>query len=850
MCLITTETFAQTALYGEVYDEYGETLPGATIVLTNTEFVTATDAYGFFIIRDIPSGAYEIEISYVGKKFLKEKLTIDGRTEVEYELQEDVLIGETVTISSTRIGNNMPFTHSDLNKEEIEKNNLGQDLPFLLRNLPSTVVSSDAGAGFGYTGIRVRGSDATRTNVVINDIPLNDSESQGTFWVNLPDFASSTNSIQLQRGVGASSNGAGAFGATINLDTKGYATDPAVIVDNSFGSFNTRRHALKLQTGLLKDHWSFEGRFSLIKSDGFIDRSNSDLKSAYFSGGYYAEKTSVQAIGFTGKEITNQAWNGVPESRISGDEEALLAHYNNNIGTLYNTTEDSVNLFSSDRRYNYYLYDNEIDDYKQDHYQLHWNQQINNDLNFSLSLHYTKGQGFFEQFRFRDDFSDYGLENVPISMISATKDLAELFVENPPVANPDAVAEIVGFEFNETLMDTLALIDISVQSTDLVRRRWLDNDFYGSVLSLNYDLNAVDLTFGAAYHQYDGAHFGEIIWAKYASTVNPGDRYYEGQSDKTDFNIFGRGLYALNDKINLFADLQFRSIDYQTAGVDNDLVAYDVDENFSFFNPKVGFNFLSSSQEEIYASFAVANKEPNRSDFIDALDNAVPRHETLYNIEAGYKRNYSNYSFEANLYYMLYSDQLVPTGALNDVGAVLRTNVEDSYRAGIELQTNYRFTDKISMGLFGTFSQNKIKNFESILYDYTDGFEVISTTLEDTDIAFSPSVVAGGSLDVKVAEGLSATLYGKYVGDQFLDNTSDESRMLEDYFVSDLLIRYQIKTKFTEGISISLKVNNILDLEYAANGYTYSYIFGDLITENFLFPQAGINFLAGLKVEF
>lgn len=850
LLLFTSEAYGQSALIGEVYDEYGETLPGATIVLTDTNIVTATDAYGFFILRDIPTGNYEIEISYVGKKFLKEKITINGRTEVEYILRDDVMIGETITVSSTRIGSNMPFTYSNLNKEEIEKNNLGQDLPFLLKNLPSTVVSSDAGAGVGYTGIRVRGSDATRTNVVINDIPLNDSESQGTFWVNLPDFASSTNSIQLQRGVGASSNGAGAFGATINLDTKGYSADPFVVLDNSFGSFNTRRHSLKLNTGLLKDHWSFEGRFSLIDSDGYIDRSNADLKSAYFSGGYYAEKTSIQAIGFTGKEITNQAWNGVPEAKVNEDDDALLDHYNNNVGSLYNTIEDSINLFSSDRRYNYYLYDNEIDDYKQDHYQLHWNQQVNNQLNFKLSLHYTKGRGFFEQFKYKDELSDYGLEDIPLNMIATSRDLAQAFIDSPPGSNPDAVAEIVGFEYSEFLMDTLALIDISIKNTNLVRRRWLDNDFYGSVLSLNYDLDDVELTFGAAYHQYDGSHFGEIIWAKYSSTLNPGDRYYEGESDKTDFNIFGRGIYALNEKVNVFADLQFRNVDYQTAGIDNDLVSYDVDESFSFFNPKLGFNFLSSSQDEIYASFAVANKEPNRSDFIDALENAQPRHETLYDIEAGYKRNYSNYTFEANLYYMLYKDQLVPTGALNDVGAVLRTNVDDSYRAGIELQSNYRFTDKISLGLFGTFSQNKIRNFESILYDYTDGFEVVNTEHKDTDIAFSPSVVAGGMFNYQVVKGLEATLFGKYVGEQFLDNTSNDTRKLDDYFVSDLLIRYQFKSKYTEGISLSLKVNNIFDLAYSANGYTYSYIFGDLITENFLFPQAGINFLAGIKVEF
>ena len=847
--------FSQGAILGEVYDEDGESLPGATVLLKGTDFVTATDAYGFFIIKDIPEGEHTIEITYVGKKFYREKVFVSGRESMEFTLIEEAIYGEAVVVSSTRIGEKMPFTYSNISKEEIEKHNLGQDMPFLLRYTPSTVVTSDAGAGFGYTGIRIRGSDATRTNVVINDIPLNDSESQGTFWVDLPDFASSTNSIQIQRGVGTSTNGAGAFGATVSLDTKGYEEEASVSFDNVLGSFNTRKHTLNLNSGLLKGHWSFNGRFSLIKSDGYIDRASSDLRSMYLSGGYFDNNTSIQGIAFIGEERTFQSWFGTPEARVNGDLEALEEHYNNNIGVLYHTEEDRENLFNSDRRYNYYLYENEVDNYRQDHYQLHINRLLGDGWNLNLSGHYTKGFGFFEQFRRDDSFTDYGLPNIELADIGVPIDLLESALENPPLIDqPDASAELTGFSTSPS-GDSLALLNIAIRETDLVRRRWLDNDFYGGVFSLYKDFEFGKITLGGSHHIYDGGHFGEIIWSQYASGASLGDRYYEGTARKNDSNIYLKGIINVNDKLSLYGDVQYRLIDYVTNGVDNDLVNYNINEQFNFFNPKVGFNYFLTNRDEFYASFAIANKEPNRSDFIDALDGASPKHETLDDIEVGYKRKSDKYFFDANLYYMLYNNQLVPTGALNDVGAVLRTNVDDSFRAGIELQSMYKITEQFQLGAYATFSQNKILAFDEISYDYTNGFEVLEIPHEGTDIAFSPNVIAGGNVTFipfsnEQGQHLELSLLGKHVGDQFLDNTSNDDRKLDGYFVSDLLIRYEFAPKFFERAALSLKVNNVFDARYSNNGYTYSFIFGDLITENFLYPQAGINFLAGLKLDF
>ncbi len=798
---------AQSLLTGIVSNTAGESLPGALVELLDMDKSTTTDAYGFFKIRGLAHGTHQIKVSYIGYKTYEESFEMNENTSLEIVIIEDIAVLQTVEVNSLRVEEEAPFSFVNIDKETLRKNNLGQDIPYLLRNTPSVVATSDAGAGVGYTGIRVRGSDATRTNVVINDIPLNDSESQGTFWVNLPDLASSTNSIQIQRGVGASTNGAGAFGATVNVDTKGYDADPFVELSNTYGSFNTRKHTLNLNSGLLKNKMVLEGRLSLINSDGYIDRASSDLKSAYLSAGYFLDNFSIQGVAMLGKEITYQSWYGSPESLVNGDNAALGAHYNNNVGSLYNTVEDSINLFSSGRRFNYYQYGNQVDDYSQNHYQVHINNQLQNGVSTQVAFHYTQGKGFFEEFKFNEDFEDYGLSN--------------------PILSGDTIT-----------------------SSNLVRRRWLDNDFYGAVASLSFDNKFIDLKMGGAFHRYEGDHFGRIIETDIGEVDFIGANYYFGESIKDDANIYAQVGYDITKSFNAFLDLQFRTIAYTTSGTDNDLVNYDIDENFSFFNPKLGLTYKLEKNQLLYTSLGVANKEPSRSDFIDALDNAKPEHETLYNLELGYKKLAGDFTINTNLYYMLYENQLIPTGELNDVGSAVRTNVADSYRVGLEIDGVYKFSDKFYIGANAAFSQNKIENFEEIIYDYTNGFEIITNIFTDTDIAFSPNIVAGLQLVAAPIKDFEIGLYPKFVGKQFLDNTSNDAKSLDSYLVTDLLGRYDIRTDKLKELSLSLKVNNLFNALYSANGYTYSYVFGDLITENFLYPQAGINFLAGLTIKF
>jgi len=798
---------AQSQLTGTIFSETGDPLPGATIEVVDLNIATTTDAYGFFRVPNLTEGRYTLRVNYIGYALYEEKFEMGVNTSLDIELKEDVAMLAAVEVNSLRLEQKDPFSFSNLNKDDIKRNNFGQDVPYLLRNIPSVVATSDAGAGIGYTGVRVRGSDATRTNVVINDVPLNDSESQATFWVNLPDLASSTNSIQLQRGVGASTNGAGAFGATLGIETKGYEEDAYIELINTFGSFDTRRHTLNLNSGKLDNNLVFEGRLSLIKSDGYIDRATSDLKSGYFSAGYFGDDFSVQGIAMLGSEVTYQSWYGSPESRVDGDLEELQNHYNRNVGSLYLTVEDSLNLFNSDCRYNYYLYENQVDDYNQNHFQVHFNKQMKSNVSTQLVLHYTKGSGFFEEFRFQNSFSDFGFED--------------------PVVN----GETISF-------------------SNLVRRRWLDNDFYGAVASVNFGISDAEFKIGGAFHRYEGDHFGEIIDSDVAEFDFIGDNYYFGESTKDDGNIYAKVNYELNDNLEVYGDLQLRYIDYKTKGTDNDLVNYDIDERFAFFNPKLGLTYTLSENQILYTSFGVANKEPSRSDFIDALTNEAPTHETLYDVEAGYKKLVGDFTLNANVYYMIYNNQLIPTGELNDVGSVIRMNVEDSYRAGIEFDGTYKISSKFYLGFNAAFSQNKIKDFDEVVYDYTNGFEILFNNFTDTDIAFSPNVVAGLQLVALPTKGLEVGLYPKYVGRQFLDNTSNINRSIDDYLVTDLIASYQLNIKKLKEVSLNLKVNNLFDVKYSANGYTYNYIFEDLVVENFLYPQAGINFLAGLTIRF
>lgn len=804
--LLSFSAFAQFSVRGIVRDENSKrALSSATIQVMESNRFAITDEFGRFRIDKLPPGNYSLLVKFLGYEDLTESIVVSDDVDVDLTMKESTTITDEVVVTATRATDKTPTTNSNINKRTLQKQNFGQDLPFLLNWTPSVVTTSDAGAGIGYTGIRIRGSDATRINVTINGIPYNDSESLGTFWVDIPDIASSSQSVQIQRGVGSSTNGAGAFGATINLQTNTRNDLPYAELSTGGGSFGTFRNTLSAGTGLLNNHWIIDGRVSKIISDGFIDRASSDLQSYYFSGGYYSNKMIIKAIAFGGKERTYQAWYGVPESRLNNDAEAMLITAMNE---GWNEEQTNNLLNSGSRTFNPYLYKNQVDNYQQDHYQLHFSQQFSKSITFNTSLHYTPGKGYYEEYRYDDDIANYGLPDV-----------------------------VVGDEV--------------ISSTDLIRRRWLDNDFYGFTYSLNYDKEKVNAVLGGAWNRYVGDHYGEILWS--AVAIAPHEyQYYFNDGDKRDFNIFLKTNYQLSERLNAYVDLQYRKIQYQTSGVENKQNAIDVDVEYNFFNPKIGATYLLDDNQNLYLSYSIANREPVRDDFTDNPGN-TPKHETLHDVEVGYRKVSDRITLSVNYFLMNYKNQLVLTGALNDVGASVRTNVDNSYRMGIETELLVKLNEHLTWNANLTLSENKIQNFTEILYDYGvnwDDFIVVENKYEDTDISFSPQVVAGSGLTYAPFSGGEITLLTKYVGQQYLDNTSNNDRSIDSYLVNDLRLAYTIYPSFVKSLSLSLLVNNILDEKIESNGYTWGYIGGgDAYRENYYYPQAGTNFLGMVTIR-
>ncbi len=687
---------------------------------------------------------------------------------------------DEVFVSAIRVNKTTPVTFSNLKKEEFASRNLGQDIPILMNFLPGVVTTSDAGAGVGYTGIRVRGSDNTRVNVTINGIPYNDSESHGTFWVNMPDFASSTESLQLQRGVGTSTNGSGAFGASLNLLTDAVADEAFAQISSSVGSFKTLRNNIKFSTGLLNDHIEISGRLSRITSDGYVDRASSDLDSYFLQAAYTDEKTQIKALLFGGHEVTYQSWNGIDATRL-----------------VENRTYNSAGAYTDENGKDQF-YDNEVDDYKQNHAQFLWNQQLSDTWSTNVALHFTKGSGYFEQYKEEQDFSDLGFQ--------------------PIVVNTD-----------------------SINTTDLIRRRWLDNKFYGTVFSANYHKEKLDIILGGGFNKYEGSHFGEIIWVRYAADSEIRDRYYDDDSNKTDFNIYGKANYSLNSKWSLFADLQYRTVGYTANGDDTGLV----DDTFNFFNPKAGLVFDLNANNNFYFSYAVANREPNRNDY----ESGNPKSEKLNDFELGWRYVSNAFQLNANAYYMRYKDQLVLTGQLNDVGAPLRANVGDSYRAGIELDANIFLGEKWQIQPNVAISSNKNLEF----FFERDG---VLRDLGNTNIAYSPNVVIGNRLAFSPVKNLQISALSKYVGEQYMGNIDSDNSVLEAYSQTDFNIQYVLNFKSViKSITLSGLVNNIFDEDVVSNGYFYTYdddSSGSVQTFEGAgyYPQAGTNFLLGATVRF
>ncbi|MBX2900218.1 MAG: TonB-dependent receptor [Cyclobacteriaceae bacterium] len=795
---------AQT-IRGRIVDGRTQTpLAGATVQLKSPPRYAVTDQLGFFTLPSLPAGEYEAEVRFVGYQTLITPLVTDEANRV-IQLQEAVQLTDQVIVSATRAVESGPTVASTIQKAALQKQNYGQDLPFVLNWTPSLVSTSDAGAGVGYTGLRIRGSDATRINVTINGIPVNDSESQGVFWVNTPDLTSSLQSVQVQRGVGTSTNGAGAFGASVNLQTTTRNDAAYADVVNSVGSFNTLRNTVAVGTGLLNNKFVVDGRLSRISSDGYIDRASSDLKSYYLSGAYYANKTILKAIAFGGKEITYQSWYGVPESRLKNDADAMLETA---ASEGWNQVQTD-NLLRAGRTFNLYTYANQVDNYQQDHYQFHVSHRAGNKITLQGALHYTKGKGFYEEFRTDNDFEDYGLPEV-----------------------------VLGGQ--------------TISSTDLIRRRWLDNDFYGVTYSINYDAERFNSVLGGAWNNYVGDHFGQIIWAQ-VSDVPKDYQYYFNRGTKKDFTIYWKNSVAFTEQLAGFVDLQYRNIDYQASGKENKQFDFAVGKRFNFFNPKLGLTYTVNSQNQFYSSYAVGNREPVRDDFIDAMAGTTPRHEHLGDLEAGWRFRRTNFNLTVNYYYMDYKNQLVPTGRVNDVGALIRTNVARSFRSGVEVEGLWKVGRTLSWMANLTLSKNKITTFNEIIYDYGENFDEyneVTITHRATDIAFSPAVIAGSALQFTPKPGWEVSLLTKYVGRQFLDNTTNNNRRIDAYFINDLRVGYTWHPKGVREVSLSGLLNNVLDVQYVSNGYTWGYLGG--LTEyrqNYYYPQAGRNYMLMLALR-
>ena len=699
-----------------------------------------------------------------------------------------------ITVTATAARENTPVTYLNLDAEDLARVNLGQDAPYLLKWTPSVVVNSDAGTGIGYTGIWIRGSDPTRTNITINGIPYNDSESQGVFWVNLPDFSSSADGVQIQRGVGTSVNGAGAFGATIAFNTNEVALEPELSLDGSLGSFGTRRGVVRYTSGLLESGLSVEARYSQVHSDGYIDRASADLEGYYVGLGYTGERSSWRFNAFGGHEITYQSWNGVTQEELE----------------QFGRTFNSVGTEKEGEPY-----DNEVDNYRQNHYQLHYATALGA-YNLKLSGHYTRGRGFFEQYKADQRLTEYNITPGP-------RDPAQ---------------------------------------TDLIRRRWLDNDFYGLVYSLRRVSGRLDLTLGGAVNNYEGGHFGEVIWARNAGDSEIRDRYYDNDADKWEASSYLRANYDVGGDWSLYADAQVRHVSYSFLGVINDGSRIQQDADLTFFNPKAGLLYDFGTGSQAYLSFGVAQREPNRNDFVDNPTSSRPRPEKLYNTELGLRALAGRWNYGVNLYHMQYEDQLVLTGRLNDVGEYIRTNVPDSYRLGLELQAGFQPQPRLLLGGNFTLSRNRIGTFTEFLDNFDENFDFLGQAeveREDTPLAFSPSAVGALQADyhllpIHPQHELVLGLQWKYVGDRYVDNSGLAESRLDAYNYGDLRLSYTFTSQresLVGAVRLTLLARNVTDQLYVSNGWGYRYRFaGEDVLLRGVYPQAGRNYMVGVGVDF
>ena len=802
--LMVVAAFGQYNLEGKVMAEE-EPLAGASVLVKNTFYGVSAGNNGQFEFSNLREGEYTLKASFIGYETKEVKVKVPADEQITIQLEPATVMTGEVLVEATRANDKTPVAYTNISEEIISGRNMGQDIPYLLQLSPSYVATSDAGAGVGYTNFRIRGTDLNRINVTVNGIPLNDAESHGTWFVDQPDLASSLENIQIQRGVGTSTNGNAAFGATINLQTNTLNKDTYAKYSTAAGSFNTFKNTILAGTGLLNKHFTLDVRLSKVTSDGYIDRAYSNLKSFFVSGGYYSENTVLKANVFSGWEETYQSWNGVPSVRLNNDLEGMQRYEEH---WLYTPQQTQEMINSDSRTYNLYTYENQVDNYQQDHYQLHFSHKFSSYLNLNASAHYTYGRGYYENYKEDEDMVDYRI----------------------PVIS-------VGEE--------------TIESTDLINRKWLDNHFYGLTFSLNYQKKRSDFTFGGGWNTYDGDHFGNVIWAQFLGVADYNHEWYNNNGLKKDYHVYAKYNYQIVEKLSLFADLQYRRINYTIDGIDDDLRDISQKHDFNFFNPKFGVFYEPASNQKIYLSFAKANREPNRTAYVDIAPwQEAPVSEALHDWELGYNYSSATLTGAVNFYYMDYKNQLVQTGEINDVGAPIMVNVDESYRAGIELQAGIVITRNIQWQGNVTFSRNKIKNLTEYVDNWdTGGQETFK--LGTTDIAFSPDVIANSLLSFEPADDLFLSLNSSYVGKQYIDNTSSDKRSLNPYFVNNLKVDYSFAGKVFDEIQLHLMINNLFNEKYESNAWVYSYIFGGERYEmDGYFPQAGTHFMFGVDFSF
>jgi iron complex outermembrane receptor protein len=776
--ILTTLAQNKTTVRGTVSGR-NQPVAGAVVELGNRQ--TITDEAGQFDLGTVSAGTYTLQVNSLGYLFWQQTVVVGNKpVNLTIQLSDKALLLQPLEIRSVRAAQIAPFAKTNISKEEITRNNLGQDIPFLLNQTPSVVINSDAGNGVGYTGIRIRGSDATRVNVTLNGIPYNDAESMGTYFVDLPDFSSSVNSIQIQRGVGTSSNGAGAFGATMNLSTNEFHDKAYAELNNSTGSFNTWKNTIKAGTGRIDGHFTVDARLSSITSNGYIDRASSNLRSFYLSGAYFNKKSSLRLNVFSGKEKTYQAWYGVPQ-----DSLATNRRYNP-AGTEKSGTP----------------YDNQTDNYTQTHYQLFFNQTINDYWSFNTAVFLTRGYGYYEEYKADQKYSKYGLPN--------------------PVIGGTAVTQ-----------------------TDLVRQRWLDNYFYGQIFSALYKKAADEFTIGGGWTYYDGKHYGTLPWLKQGSAP-AGYRYYDYPANKSDLNLYTKWQHALAAHWTSFVDLQYRHVNHVMNGFEGS-PTLTVSRNFNFINPKAGITYHKNNTQ-VYFSYALGQKEPNRDDFQAGIL-SQPKSETLHDIEMGIEQKKNGWQWSANLYYMYYFNQLVLTGQINDVGSYTRINVPHSYRLGMELQASGAVNRWLQLGGNLTLSRNKVSSFVEYIDNYDNGGQN-AVIRKNTDLSFSPAVTGAFTIGIIPAHNLDINLLSKYVSKMYMDNSEQENRTLNGYFTEDIRVSYTIKNKLFREWRVLGQLNNVFNKKYEPNGYTYTYIAGgQQYTDNGYYPMAGTNWMLGLNIK-